>query len=146
MNTIRIALISLLVAILPGLAHAAEFELTFNKGWVQEGPPNARVLAGFMQITNISKKTISITAADSDLFESIEFHRTVHADGMARMLEQPELTIKPGATLTLEHGSYHLMLINPHSPLKSGDSVELNLSLSTGACISIMLPVRQPQE
>ncbi len=144
MNAYRMILMVIVLPLLPALLHAGQSDLDIKDAWIQEGPPNARVLAGFMQITNNGDKTVSITSADSSLFKSIEFHRTIHADGMARMEKQQQLTIQPGATLKLEHGSYHLMLIQPHQPLKRGDSVDLNLRLSSDIILPVKLPVRQP--
>jgi copper(I)-binding protein len=146
MNIYRVTLITILLSIIPGLVHAGQPDLNIKDAWIQEGPPNARVLAGFMQITNIGDKTVNIIAADSDLFESIEFHRTIHIDGMARMEKQQQLTIEPGATLKLEHGGYHLMLIQPARRLSSGETVDLTLKLSSDMRIPIKLPVRQPEQ
>jgi copper(I)-binding protein len=143
MKTSRITLMSVLLSILPGLVLAGQSGLSIKEAWIQEGPPNARVLAGFMQITNNGDKAVSITSADSDLFKSIEFHRTVHAEGMARMVKQQQLTIEPGATLTLEHGGYHLMLMQPARRLKRGDTVDLKLRLSSDMIMPLKMPVRQ---
>jgi len=146
MNIYRVTFIAILLSIIPGLLHAGQPDLNIKDAWIQEGPPNARVLAGFMQITNNSDKTVTIINADSDLFQAIEFHRTVHADGMARMEKQQQLTIEPGATLKLEHGGYHLMLMQPSRSLSSGDTVDITLKLSADKHMSIKLPVRQPEQ
>ena len=146
MNIYRVTFIAILLSLIPGLVFAGQPDLSIKDAWIQEGPPNARVLAGFMQITNNGDKTGNITSADSDLFKSIEFHRTVHVDGMARMEKQQQLTIEPGATLKLEHGGYHLMLMQPARSLTSGDTVDLILKLSSDMRMPIKLPVRQPEQ
>jgi copper(I)-binding protein len=120
--------------------------ITISQAWVQEGPPNARVLAGFMQINNNSTKTVTITAATSDVFNSIEFHRTVEDKGMARMQKQQHLTIPAGGRLKLEHGGYHLMLMQPSKRLKTGDIVNIEFTIPTLDKVSVKLEVRQPDQ
>jgi len=123
----------------------ADADLDINQGWIQEGPPNARVLAGFMVMTNPTSTDIIIKSATSDSFKRIEFHRTLHENGMARMRQQPQLTIKAGGSLTLEHGGYHLMMFQPASRLKAGDQVKIHFQLSNNKKQSVTVPVKTPQ-
>ncbi len=145
MKKYLITLCSIFLVIPSTFAMSAQPELLIDQAWVQEGPPNARVLAGFMHIKNNSKQTITIISAHSEQFKKIEFHRTVHADGMARMEKQENLTIKPGEVLKLEHGGFHLMLITPVNKLKAGDKVELSMTLSSKTVLPLTLQVRTPE-
>ena len=146
MKKYLIALCSILLSIQSTFALSAQADLLIDQAWVQEGPPNARVLAGFMQIKNNSDQTVTITSARSKQFKKIEFHRTIQSDGMARMEKQQNLTIKPGEILKLEHGGFHLMLIAPASKLKAGDKVEMNMTLSSKAVVPLSLEVRTPEQ
>lgn len=141
-----ITLCAIFIAIPSTFAMSAQPGLLIDQAWIQEGPPNARVLAGFMHINNNSDQVITIVSAQSKQFKKIEFHRTVYADGMARMVKQKNLTIKPGETLKLEHGGFHLMLITPVNILKAGDKVNMSLTLSNQSVIPLTLEVRTPDQ
>lgn len=112
-------------------------------GWIREAPPTTRVLAAYMQITNLTDADLTITEITSPDFGSAELHRTVVEDGMARMLPVPELTVPATGSLQLAPGGLHLMLFDPVRPLAEGDSVTLVLHRSDGICITLSVPVRR---
>jgi len=120
--------------------------LQITNAWIQEGPPNARVLAGFMDINNHTTQGIIIESATSDSFKRIEFHQTINENGMARMRKQDKLMIKSGASLKLKHGGYHLMLIQPKKHLKEGDKIDILFKLSTSTTQLISLTVKKPTD
>jgi len=119
--------------------------LAIKDAWIQEGPPNARVLAGFMHITNISDDIVTITEAHSDAFKHIEFHRSLIEDGMARMQYQLHLHIRPDHILEMKAGGYHLMMMQSTRSLKAGDKVQLILKTGAGVEIPVTLTVKRPE-
>jgi len=110
-------------------------------GWVREAPPTSRVLAGYMQINNLTEHDLTVTGISSPDFDSAELHRTVVEDGVARMLPVPELLIPSGGSVLLEPGGLHLMLFDPIRQLHEGDSVTLVLHRSDGICNTLPVPV-----
>jgi len=110
-------------------------------GWVREAPPTSRVLAGYMQIINLTDAEFTITGVTSPDFDSADLHRTVVKDGMASMQPVPELTIPAAGSVLLEPGGLHLMLFDPARPLVEGDSVTLVLHRSDGICLTLSVPV-----
>ena len=48
-----------------------------------------------------------------------------------------------GLCKTLEHGGYHLMLMQPEKTLVAGDRVALELRFDDGSKVSIEAPVRR---
>lgn len=141
-----LALILIMLTSAPVIAMSDTPAISFTQAWVQEGPPNARVLAGFMQINNNSKQDINILSATSKTFKKVEFHRTVQDKGMARMQQQDQLTIPASGQLRLEHGSYHLMLIEPAKKLKAGDTITIEFTLQDNKKQSVTLDVRLPEQ
>lgn len=141
-----VTLLMLLITSLPAIALGKTPAITFSQAWIQEAPPNARVLAGFMQITNNSDRKVTITSADSDTFRKIEFHRTVQEKGMAGMQRQQQLIIPASGQLKLEPGSYHLMLIQPSKRLKTGDIVNIEFTIQNIDKLSVKLTVRPPDQ
>lgn len=131
------------------LFHAAIAQadpLTVDDAWVREAPPTAQVLAAYMRITNPAGQPRTITGAASTCCERVEIHRTEIVDGMARMIPQPELAVEAGATLLLEPGGLHLMLISPKGPLAQGDHVVIELRLDGGETQEVHAEVRRDGE
>ncbi len=133
----------LLLVLMSITASAEDSGLTVADPWVREGPPNARVLAGYMMIENPSDRPETIVGASSPAFESIEFHRTVLEAGVARMVEQKRLQVPAGGRLALEPGGYHLMLMGAKGPLRAGDTVTVVLNLDGAREVRVEATVRK---
>lgn len=119
----------------------AETDLRISNAWIREAPPGSHVLAGYLSIENAGTAAVTISGISGDDFSSIEIHRTVIEDGMARMLSIGQLDIPAGDSFVLEPGGYHLMLFNPGRALTTGDSVELLLHVKNGPCLPVNAPV-----
>ncbi len=124
------------------LPAAADTQLVVSHAWVREAPPGAGVQAGYMEIHNTSSKTIKITAIESPNFTSVEMHRMFNHNGMMRMQQQDTLNIPANSMLELKPGGYHLMLRNPASYLKSGDTVQFTLTTTANKHINVKASVK----
>jgi len=121
---------------------SANDSIIVRDAWMLEAPPNARVIAGYMTIENKSSKSRTLIGVSSELFKKIEIHRTeMHGDIM-RMVPQEELEIPAGAAVSLQPGSYHLMLIGPESVPQEGERITLKLQFNNNQIIHIELHVR----
>lgn len=78
--------------------------------------PGMGMSAAYLSLTNNSDRTVSITRVTSTQFESVELHESTVEDGVARMRAVPRLEIPAGATVTLQRGGKHLMLMRPTGP------------------------------
>ncbi len=125
---------------LPALSESL---LTIEEGWVREGPPTAKVLAGFMVMKNSGDEPVELTHAESDDFESVEMHRTVIEDGVASMIKQDSFIVPAKGELVLEPGSYHLMLIGAKRSFKAGDTIDISLSGKGDDCMKLSLTVKK---
>ena len=132
----------LITLLLSPLAFADNHALSISDAWIREAPPTQRVLACYMQIQNESNTPRKITAVKSPAFGSVEIHKTIFKDGMARMEAQPELLVPAMGKIVLEPGGLHLMLIDPENPLHTGDRVELELQIESGETQKITAEVR----
>ena len=116
--------------------------MVVSDDWIVAAPPNARVIAGYMTIENKSSQTRKLIKVSSEHFKRIEIHRTeMHGDIM-RMVPQDELDIPAKGNVSLQPGSYHLMLIGPESIPKEGERVNLILQFDNGETLHINSPVR----
>ena len=126
-------------------AYASDSALLVENAWIAEAPPVSKVMVAYMTLTNTGSKPLVIIAAESDLYSSIEFHQTVHENGLARMVRHSNLTIAPGESLQLKRGGIHLMLFNPVKRLATGDTVDITLSTKNGIGHLISIPVKKAQ-
>ena len=122
-----------------------EDNLVFENAWIAEAPPVSKVMVAYMTVKNTGSKTIEIIHAESDLYSSIEFHETIHKDGMARMIRHDSLNILANNKLELKRGGPHIMLFNPTKSLKAGDTVNIKLMTKNNKAKTISVPVKKAQ-
>jgi copper(I)-binding protein len=111
--------------------------------WIRAAPPTARMLAGYVLLHNRSPQPLALVGARSERFALVEVHETVDVGGVARMREVPRIEIAPAATLSLQPGGKHLMLMRPQSVPAEGESVEIVLELSDGSELPLRFQVRR---
>jgi hypothetical protein len=95
-----------------------------------------------MSLANDGAAPVVVAGAGSPDFARVEIHRTVDAQGVARMQAQPALAVAPGTTLILAPGGLHLMLIEPKRRLAAGDRVDIELRLDDGRRVGTVAEVR----
>ena len=106
--------------------------ITVHNAWLREAPPTIKIMAGYMEIENLSDKALVLISAESDKFEHIEFHLSQVKDGVARMNQQNTINIAPNSTFTFKPESYHLMLINNIVPMREGKVASIKLTFEDG--------------
>lgn len=127
------------------VVYADEVTLSAENAWISEAPPVSRVMVAYMTLKNTGSEAIEIVHAESDLYSSIEFHETIHQDGMARMVRYDSLKIAANKKLELKRGGAHLMLFNPKKRLKAGDTVKIKLTTKNNAQKIILVTVKKAQ-
>lgn len=121
--------------------------ITVQDAWIREAPPNASAMAGYLSITNSTEQDRILTFAKSKHFNTVEIHRTIVEDGVAKMRRHNELIVPAGDSLVFKPGDFHLMLMSPQSELKAGDEVTITLCLLINDKIEeldVVMPVRKP--
>jgi len=107
----------LLAAILIGACSAEPQPPLVAKELVVTRPmPGNGMSAAYLSLTNNTEQKISITRVTSAQFGSVQLHESTLENGVARMRAMPELEIPAGATVTLQRGGKHLMLMRPTGP------------------------------
>ncbi len=117
-------------------------ELHVEAPWIREAPPNAMALGGFMVLHNRSAEEVKLVAATSPAFDSVQLHRTVAENGMARMVHQESIAVPAHGETVFKPGDYHLMLMQPKQPLKAGERVEVTLMFDNGSRQTVTFPVQ----
>ncbi len=128
----------LTLLILPVSAWA---ELRISDGRIKHLPPTVPVRAGYMTIHNPEPDPVTIVGVNSAAFARVEIHQTLMQDGMMRMEQIPALTIEANATVVMEPGGMHLMLMQPHQPTAPGKIIPLTLILEDGRRLVLAFPV-----
>lgn len=125
--------------------YADDSTLFAENAWISEAPPVSRVMVAYMTLKNTGPEAIEIVRAESELYSSIEFHETIHQDGMAKMVRHDSLIIAANDKLELKRGGAHLMLFNPGKRLTAGDTVTIKLTTKNNASKTIVVKVKKAQ-
>jgi copper(I)-binding protein len=107
--------------------------------WIRATPPGARTAAAYLTLTSTGAFDRLLGAA-TDAAASVEIHTSIAAGGVTRMERLAELAVPPRATVRLEPGGAHLMLIGLAAPLAPGARVRLSLQFATGS-VELEVPV-----
>jgi len=153
MNPKIFTLLALLTPVFFGPLHAEEYaeehveetKLTVANAWISEAPPVSKVMVAYMTLNNTGNEAIDITKAESELYSSIEFHETLHENGMARMVRWGKLTVPANGSIQLKRGGKHFMLFNPTKPLKAGEKVHIKLTTSNKTTKTVLVTVKKAQ-
>jgi copper(I)-binding protein len=124
------------------VAHSSG-DLVVQNAWINEAPPNAKVLAAYMVIENHTAKNDALISVTSGTFAKVETHQSIEEDGMAKMIKLPKINVPAQGKAVLAPGGMHLMLIKPKKRLKQGDHVELILNFEGGKKISVKTMVKK---
>lgn len=128
------ALVLAAICALAACSHEALPPLVASEVEITTPPPGVSMRAGYLTLTNNTGAAMTITAVTSPEFASVEMHETRIEDGIASMHRLQELVVPAGASIRLERGGKHLMLMQPRGEvtavslqLMSGDSPILDI-------------------
>ncbi|MDE0093163.1 MAG: copper chaperone PCu(A)C [Gammaproteobacteria bacterium] len=105
-----------------------QVEVEFENGWIRPLIGTRTTTAGYVQIQNNRIETLVFTEANSSTIEKIEFHVTTKSRGTHQMKLLEQLEIKPGQSLDLKPGGYHLMLFG----VQNGETTTHRIEFETG--------------
>lgn len=113
-------------------------DLTLTAPWARATPGGARVGGGFLKISNNGKEPDSLIGGSASFAGRMEVHEMAVTDGIMRMRElEKGLVIKPGQTIELKPGSFHMMFMDLKQPLKQGDSLKATLIFAKAGKIEV---------
>jgi hypothetical protein len=121
----------------------AEPALTVSEPWVREPNPARPIGAAFMTIANDGDEAVTLVGASSSAAEIVEIHEMKTVDGVMKMRMIESLEIPAHASVKLEPGGYHLMLINLTGKLQTGDVVKIELKLDAERTVTVEAPVKK---
>jgi len=124
-------------AAVPPMPLAPPKGVRVEAAWVRAAPPAATMLAGYMILRNEGNAPVIFKSAQSELFDSIELHKSVIVNGVSTMRPVGDQAIPAGGTLRIVPGGLHLMLMAPKRQLNVGDQVRFRLHFTDGTALSV---------
>jgi periplasmic copper chaperone A len=128
-----------------GSAAAADYHLgslQITQPWARATPQGASSGAAYMTVTNTGTKAERVSCVSSDAAAKCEIHEMTMDGGVMRMRPvEGGLEIKPGETVTLKPGGFHMMLTGLKAPLQQGKTLEATLQGDGGQTVHVEFPI-----
>ena len=116
--------------------------LALTGGWTRQTPPGAKVGGAYVTITNNGSEADRLTGGSAPYATRVEVHEMGVSDGIMRMRELVDgLMIEPGATVALEPGGPHLMMMGLTDSPKAGTVTSITLTFEKAGDVTLDLPV-----
>ena len=117
--------------------------LVIASPWSRATPGGAKVAGGYLTITNTGSAPDRLTAATLSAAEAGGVHESTTAGGVVRMRPvEGGVEIRPGATIELRPGGYHIMFLRLKQPLKEGDRLSGTLTFEKAGTVPVEFAVR----
>lgn len=124
-------------------AHPSVGAIEIRQPWVRAMAPNAPAAGGFMVLHNTGDAPDRLVSISSPDAERVEIHEVRDDGGVMRMRPLADgLPLPAGATVALEPGGYHLMLVGPNRRFAEGEEVTLELGFERAGTSALRVPVR----
>jgi periplasmic copper chaperone A len=140
----RLAYVLLIVALASGVAIAHDYQLNslhVSDPFARATPPGARIAGAFMSIRNQGAIADRLLGATSPVAGVVQIHEMALDGGIMRMHAVNGIELKPGATVDLRPGGYHIMLEDLKLPLKQGDQIPLLLTFEKAGALEVKVSV-----
>ena len=122
-------------------AAAADFtvgNIQIGNPWTRATPKGADVAGGYMKITNKGSVPDSLIGGSSAAADRFEVHEMSMVDGVMKMRPLAKgLEVKPGETVELKPGSFHIMLMGLKQQLEKGRKVKGTLIFEKAGKVDI---------
>jgi copper(I)-binding protein len=109
-----------------------------GKPWSRATPKGAKVAGAYMTITNKGTAPDRLVGGSTSAASGFEVHSMVMEQGVAKMRPvEGGLEIKPGETVELKPGSFHVMLTGLKQPLEKGQKVKATLEFAKAGKVDV---------
>jgi copper(I)-binding protein len=115
--------------------------LAIRDPWSRPTPPIASVGAVYFSITNAGRKADSLLAISSPVARQAEIHESRMVNGTVEMRPVESIECPPGATVRIEPGGLHVMLLGLTRPLAAGTTFPLSLRFRDAGNVTVQVTV-----
>lgn len=117
-------------------------DLVVASPWTRATPGGAKIAGGYLKITNNGKAADRLVKATASISDRVEVHEMSMANGVMTMRPVADgLTIKPGETVELKPGGFHMMFMDIKQPLKQGDTMKATLTFEKAGNVDVTFNV-----
>jgi periplasmic copper chaperone A len=122
-------------------AAAADFSIgsiQIGNPWTRATPKGADVAGAYMRLSNKGAAADRLIGGSSPAAGRFEVHHMTVEDGVMKMRPvDGGLEVKPGETVELKPGSFHIMLMGLKQPLEKGQKVKGTLVFEKAGTVEI---------
>jgi uncharacterized protein YcnI len=112
--------------------------LVVESPWARATPAGASVAGAYLKITNTGGQPDRLIGGSMPGASEVEVHEMTMTDNVMKMRRlQAGLEIKPGQSVELKPGGYHLMVTGLKEPLKEGQTVKGTLVFESAGTIEV---------
>jgi copper(I)-binding protein len=137
--------IAILLAGMFALAATAAFAHDYKVGnlqighpWARATPKGAAVGGGYLKITNNGATPDRLISGTTEVAGRFEVHEMSMDNGVMKMRPIKDgIEIKPGETVELKPGGYHVMMLDLKQPIKEGERVKGTLVFEKAGKVDI---------
>jgi hypothetical protein len=113
-----------------------------SQPWSRATPKGAASGAGYMTLTNKGAAPEKVSCVSDDASAQCQIHSMTMEGGVMKMRPvEGGLEIKPGESVTLKPGGYHMMFLDLKHPLEQGKTVKATLKFDHAGTIDVDYPV-----
>src|ERR1700681_1898588 len=112
--------------------------LKISTAWARATPKGASIGGGYMKITNSGAAPDRLVGGSTDAANRFEVHEMSMDNGVMKMRPvSTGLEIKPGQTVELKPGGYHVMFVGLKQQLKQGDHFNAQLMFEKAGKVDV---------
>ncbi|UTD29035.1 DUF1775 domain-containing protein [Bradyrhizobium sp. WD16] len=117
-------------------------DLVIATPWTRATPGGAKIGGGYLKITNTGKASDRLVSISAGFAGHVEIHEMSMDGGVMKMRPLASgLEIKPGESVELKPGGYHVMFMDLKQPLKEGDTVKATLTFDKAGPVDVSFAV-----
>jgi len=117
--------------------------LKIDHPFARATPPGAKTGGVFVTVENTGSQPDRLMSVSSPVAAIAELHEMSVDAGVMRMRGVATLEVKPGETLQLKPGGYHVMLSELRQPLKVGDRFPMTLKFQNAGVVEVSVWVEE---
>ena len=126
-------------------ASAADYDvgaIHISQPWARATPKGASAGAGYMTITNKGTAPDRVNCVSDDASAQCQIHTMTMDNGVMKMRPvEGGLEIKPGETVMLKPGGFHIMFVDLKRPLEQGQTVKVQLKFDNAGTVDVDYPI-----
>lgn len=120
-------------------------DLTIGHPYIPAPIAAAKAAGGYLTVTNTGTEADRLIGVEvPDVAHAMLHTTTVSADGVASMIHLDAVEIPAGATVALERGGMHVMMMGLTAPLSAGQMVPATLIFERAGRVAVEFSVDEP--